>query len=758
MYFNVKTNKEVGSENFKKSKKIIFLNAYSTRTPIDFFGLNYAAKFLDLFKDYFDNEEYSILSVSFKSTIKLKEVFIIYNKINELVKKYDVKGVFCIGEITWKCIFSTGFFERHIGKWIYISFIGCKVTPLYNPEKVFIHFKYNNFNSYKKSFINLKNTIYDKYYTEDVTRHVIENEKEYLNLIDKFTHSEYIVLDIETLGLEVVEDHNTKGLLLIGIMDYYTKDIYIIDGELIYNNKLVFEKICNNKKLILHNAVFDLGYLKKIGLNIVNIYVIDIYLLHNLIDENAVSKSLKYQSCIYTEYGGYELKLDLNRNEILRKNKLLKSEFRYNMFKRDLLIDYLEKDVHVTKLVYKVFEKYLSEDKEGKYINKLYDNITRKLINVIIDIHITGTPLNIKEIERNIPILDLKLEEEKKYLFNTLDIDALSHIQLKESLSKLLNKTVLSTEEKELKKIEDKHPIIPRILNYRKNYTELNTYLKSWNNLHRKSRLHSSYNIVGTVAGRMTSKNPNLQNITRGSFLRNMIEAKKGYKLIDADIKQAEIRWLAHYSNDKLLLDILKDKSLDIHTEITKTIFKIKDDDVNLKKYRYITKTIVFGLIYGRGVKSIGEALNVSMLDADKYIKSIYEKMPNVYLVRKGVEKRVINNEPIISYFGRLRHFPIYTSLEKRDKSKVLRQAFNSLIQGSSADYVSLSLINIHDYIVKNKMRSRIVLTVHDSVMVESPEEEVDVMYNIIGKYLTLKLPNVRVNFECDVNVLKRWE
>ncbi|MDE5591935.1 MAG: DNA polymerase I, partial [Helicobacter sp.] len=281
-------------------------------------------------------------------------------------------------------------------------------------------------------------------------------------------------------------------------------------------------------------------------------------------------------------------------------------------------------------------------------------------------------------------------------------------------------KSGYSTSESVLNSLYNTHPIIPKILEYREAFKLHSTYIDPLIE-HAKSneghRIYTSFMQTGTSTGRLSSKNPNLQNIpvktAQGRRIREGFIAKKDHLLLSLDYSQIELRLLAHFSEDKAMLKAFL-QDADIHLETAKKIF----GESQAHQKRSIAKSINFGLIYGMGPKKLSETLNISFLDAKTYIQNYFESFPTVKDFLKNQEIFILENGYSKTLLGRVRKFD-FKDAQDYQKAAFLREGINAIFQGSAADIIKMAM----NAITKSNLEAQLLLQVHDELIFECPEK-----------------------------------
>ncbi|MGZ8547140.1 MAG: DNA polymerase I [Sulfuricurvum sp.] len=309
-------------------------------------------------------------------------------------------------------------------------------------------------------------------------------------------------------------------------------------------------------------------------------------------------------------------------------------------------------------------------------------------------------------------------------------------------------KTGYSTDEQVLEGLKNEHSVIPMLLQYREYHKLYSTYIEpliALARLDKHSRIYTSFVQTGTATGRLSSKNPNLQNIpvktALGLRIREAFVAPKGKKLIGIDYSQMELRLLAHFTEDKVLVDAFNN-NLDIHTQTAISLF----GEVDAASKRNIAKTVNFGLLYGMGAKKLSDTLGISTKEAKEIIEKYFETFPSV----KGYFSAIVEQAKEMGYvetlLGRRRYFDFATATPML-KAAYERESVNAVFQGSAADLIKLSMNKIDELIRTEGLKARMLLQIHDELIFEVDEnlaEEyasrfVAIMENIMELHIPLK-------------------
>ncbi|WQX68921.1 DNA polymerase I [Helicobacter pylori] len=313
-----------------------------------------------------------------------------------------------------------------------------------------------------------------------------------------------------------------------------------------------------------------------------------------------------------------------------------------------------------------------------------------------------------------------------------------------------------STDEKSLLKILDKHPSIPLILEYRELNKLFNTYTTPLLRLKDKDdKIHTTFIQTGTATGRLSSHSPNLQNIPvrspKGLLIRKgFIASSKEYCLLGVDYSQIELRLLAHFSQDKDLMDAFL-KGRDIHLETSKALF---GGDL-AKEKRSIAKSINFGLVYGMGSKKLSETLNIPLNEAKSYIEAYFKRFPSIKDYLNRMKEEILKTSKAFTLLGRYRVFD-FTGANDYVRGNYLREGVNAIFQGSASDLLKLGMLKVSERF-KNNPSVRLLLQVHDELIFEIEEKNALELQQEIQRILNDEVYPLRVPLETSAFIAKRW-
>ncbi|GAA7121462.1 DNA polymerase I [Helicobacter pylori] len=359
-----------------------------------------------------------------------------------------------------------------------------------------------------------------------------------------------------------------------------------------------------------------------------------------------------------------------------------------------------------------------------------------------------------QEFKKELHVLERQILDLIGVDFNLNSPKQLSEI-LYEKLELPKNKSH-STDEKSLLKILDKHPSIALILEYRELNKLFNTYTTPLLRLKDKDdKIHTTFIQTGTATGRLSSHSPNLQNIpvrsSKGLLIRKgFIASSKEYCLLGVDYSQIELRLLAHFSQDKDLMEAFL-KGRDIHLETSKALF----GEELAKEKRSIAKSINFGLVYGMGSKKMSETLNIPLNEAKSYIEAYFKRFPSIKDYLNRMKEEILKTSKAFTLLGRYRVFD-FTGANDYVKGNYLREGVNAIFQGSASDLLKLGMLKVSERF-KNNPSVRLLLQVHDELIFEIEEKNAPELQQEIQRILNDEVYPLRVPLETSAFMAKRW-
>ncbi|GAA9062956.1 DNA polymerase I [Helicobacter pylori] len=420
-------------------------------------------------------------------------------------------------------------------------------------------------------------------------------------------------------------------------------------------------------------------------------------------------------------------------------------------------LEQLDRELNALKRLCEYFEKGGLEEN----LLSLAREVETPFVKVLIGMEFQGFKIDApyfkhleQEFKNELHVLEHQILDSIGVDFNLNSPKQLSEI-LYEKLELPKNKSH-STDEKSLLKILDKHPSIALILEYRELNKLFNTYTTPLLRLKDKDdKIHTTFIQTGTATGRLSSHSPNLQNIPvrspKGLLIRKgFIASSKEYCLLGVDYSQIELRLLAHFSQDKDLMDAFS-KGRDIHLETSKALF---GEDL-AKEKRSIAKSINFGLVYGMGSKKLSETLNIPLNEAKSYIEAYFKRFPSIKDYLNRMKEEILKTSKAFTLLGRYRVFD-FTGANDYVKGNYLREGVNAIFQGSASDLLKLGMLKVSERF-KNNPSVRLLLQVHDELIFEIEEKNALELQKEIQRILNDEVYPLRVPLETSAFMAKRW-
>lgn len=461
--------------------------------------------------------------------------------------------------------------------------------------------------------------------------------------------------------------------------------------------------------------------------------------------------------------------LDFNMEEYLNGLGIKKQE-QINLFEENADNDEYERYLNTLYcyLIQKLYEK-TTEELEKLEETDLFNNIEMPLVEVLSEMQYEGIQIDKDELEEFGVTLKQNIEEltQEIYTLSGTEFNINSPKQLGEVLFEKLElpvikktKTGYSTDVDVLEKLKKEHPVIEKILEYR-SLTKLNsTYvegLKPYINPV-TGRIHSYFHQTITATGRISSTEPNLQNIpTRielGKQLRRAFKPKEGYLFIDADYSQIELRILAHISNDEHMIEAFNNNE-DIHKQAAASVFKVPINEVT-KEQRTHAKAVNFGIVYGISDFGLGEQIGVSRKKAKEYIDQYLEKYSGIKQFMSDIVEEAKEKGYVETLFKRRRYIPELKSKNFNIRQFGARAAMNTPIQGTAADIMKIAMIDVFNKLKERKLKSKLILQIHDELLIETKEEEKEEVKNILKTSMENAI-KLKVPLRADVSEAYNW-
>jgi DNA polymerase-1 len=578
-----------------------------------------------------------------------------------------------------------------------------------------------------------KRSVFSK---QDVNYKLVETIAEVEVLVAKLLNYNEICIDTETTGLDTLE----AEIVGLSISIKENEAWYVMmptEFELAKALLQEFVPIFTNPEnlIIGQNLKYDLAILQNYGIEI-KARLFDTMIAHYLLQPEQ-KHNLDFLASKYLNYRMIPIE------ELIGE----KGKNQKNMRNVDptIVSDYACEDADITLRLKNIFAPELK--KTG--IENLFYEIEMPLVKVLLEMESNGVSIDSNTIRQHSANLKKELIEIEDRIFELagekfniasprqLGIILFEKLKVINNPKKTKTKQY-STGEEELVKLADKHPIINEILEYRGVNKLINTYVDVLPDLVNKKtgKIHTSFNQTVTSTGRLSSNNPNLQNIPvrdeRGREIRrSFIPSGDLYTFFSADYSQIELRLMAHLSKDKNMLEAFNLYGLDIHTATAAKIFKLDAAEVT-RDMRSKAKTANFGIIYGISAFGLGQRLNISPKEAKELIDSYFETFPGVKTFMDDCIKTAREKEYVETIFGRRRYLPDINSQNAVVRGFAERNAINAPIQGSAADIIKLAMVNILKRFDQENIKSKMILQVHDELNFDVLISELEIVKQLI--------------------------
>lgn len=413
-------------------------------------------------------------------------------------------------------------------------------------------------------------------------------------------------------------------------------------------------------------------------------------------------------------------------------------------------------------------KKAMEEELKATEMLALYQEVEMPLVYTLADMEKEGIAIDAAALKEYGEKLAVRIEELEDKIYGAAgeEFNINSPKQLGVILFEKLElpngkktKTGYSTAADVLEKLAPQHPIVADILEYRQLAKLKSTYADGLANyISEDGRIHTNFNQTITVTGRLSSTEPNLQNIPMrielGRLIRKAFLPKEGYVFMDSDYSQIELRVLAHMSGDEMLIDAYK-QAQDIHRITASQVFKIPFEEVTDLQRRN-AKAVNFGIVYGISSFGLSQDLSITKKEAEAYINSYFETYPKIKLFLDKLVADAKEKGYVTTMFGRRRPVPELSSSNFMQRSFGERVAMNAPIQGTAADIIKIAMIRVHDRLLEENLKSRLIVTVHDELLIEAAEDEIEQVRVILEEGMQ-QAAELQVKLEVDTHTGTNW-
>jgi len=461
-----------------------------------------------------------------------------------------------------------------------------------------------------------------------------------------------------------------------------------------------------------------------------------------------------------------ELLKTYNYPEVYSESEVFGQGAKWHLPEIERIYDYA---IRIAKGIWTI-KPLIEKELEEKKLAELYYNLELPLTFVLAEMEITGMEI---DLDRLIGMKDeftekLSKIEEEIYQFAGVKFNLNSPKQLGEILFDKLQlptmkktKTGYSTDAQTLEKLEPLHPVISKILDYRQLSKLLSTYLEGMLKVLDpiSKKVHTIFNQTITATGRLSSTEPNLQNIPirleEGKKIREIfVPEQAGNYILSADYSQVELRVLAHISRDENLIQAFK-ANLDIHKKTAVDIFNVKEDLVT-PLMRRTAKAVNFGIVYGISDYGLAQNLNISRKEAQQFIERYFSIYQGVKKYMQDIVEKAKKDGYVTTLFNRRRYLPDIMSSNYNIRSFAERTAMNTPIQGTAADIIKFAMVNINNELKNKKLKSKMILQVHDELIFDVEKDELELMLELVPKLME-EAVKLDVPLKVDVAYGSNW-
>ena len=724
--------------------------------------------YVDLFENSFEFDQFQLCSNPSVKRVLKRDVDIEFNPDN-----YD--WVILVGSEPLKFYTKEGSITEYSGR-----IVDDKFLPVINPAM--LAFKPEA----KKTWEESRDNVF-KYLNGEMKQEKLENiygitesADLYVFLTRALEHeNDFVALDSETSALYPRDGH------MLGIsMSYEPEHGAYIDCNCIDEKaeellQLIFDK----KRVVFHNAKFDIALFEyHFGFKFPRFE--DTMLMHYMLDEQPGTHGLKQLTLKHTPYGDYEKPMYQWIEDYRKRTGILKDSFSWDMIPFDIMKDYAAMDAVCTFLLFQKFEAALVKNEK---MYSVYRDILIEGCRFLIDAQDYGVPFNKDRLMKSTALMQKEIDEavEKLYTYPAVkmfedaqgkDFNPNSTVQLRGLLFDFLQLTPTgkktgtganSTDAEVLGKLAEVHEIPKLVLDIRQKVKIKSTYLdKIYPQLDRDSRLRTNFNLHGTTSGRLSSSGKmNMQQIPRDNpIVKGCIKAKEGNKIVAMDLTTAEVYCAAVLANDKALMKVFQDGG-NFHSQIAKLVFNLPGTVEEVTEHysteRQMAKAVTFGIMYGAGPKKISEQVSkdsgkyFSTTEAKEVIDDYFAQFHGLKSWLDKSKQFIQDNGFIYSYFGRKRRLPNVFSEDKGIAAHEVRSGINFLVQSIASDVNLLGAIDSHKEVKERGMRAQIFALVHDSILAEVDEEEVEdyceVVRRNVQKDRGLSIPGTPIGCDFDI-------
>ncbi len=600
--------------------------------------------------------------------------------------------------------------------------------------------------------------------------HIVANAPDLEALLERISGAKSLAFDVETTGLNAM----TAQLVGVSLSMVPGEAYYIPVGHFGWGQveqlpleqppleQLALEQVINRLRApledaglakVAHNAKYDMTVLAEYGVAVNNV-TFDTMVAAYLVGEKSLSLkalafgSLGIEMTPITDLIGTGAK-QLNMSQVDVKQ----------------VADYACADADMTVRLAGLLDAELRQQE----LWQLFSEVEMPLVPVLLRMERNGVALDTdllrqmsRELGEKLRNLEVAIYNHVGHQFNINSPQKLGTVLFQELglATERRGKSQYSTEASVLEELRGAHPVIPLILDYRQLTKLKSTYIDALPGLinHKTGRVHTSFNQTRTTTGRLSSSEPNLQNIpVRGELgrqVRHAFIAAPGCRLMAGDYSQIDLRVLAHLSQDAGLLSAFQ-RGDDIHAATAAQLFGVEASQIT-PDMRRLAKTVNFGVIYGMSDYGLEQATELSREEAGRFITAYFEKYPGVKKYLEQTKEQARKTGYVQTILGRKRHIPEVNSSNRQVREAAERMAINMPVQGTSADIIKVAMINLQRRMDERQLKSKMLLQVHDELVFEVPPEEMDEMGRLVPEVMSTAL-KLSVPLKVDTKMGNNW-
>lgn len=590
--------------------------------------------------------------------------------------------------------------------------------------------------------------------------HLMDTPELRKSLIYYLSQQDEFCFDTETTSVDAVDAE------IVGMSFAYRKgEAYYIPFpanqqealEILQEFKVVFENESIMK--IGQNIKYDLMILQNYGIEVRG-KLYDTMLAHYIIEPEQ-RHGMDYLANVYLNYEPVPIETLIGKKG---KGQLTMREADVEKVK-----EYAAEDADITLQLKNVLQPRLNTSAQQE---KLLADVEMPLVEVLADMEMSGVKVSVDTLHDMSKVLDTDIQEIQSNIYNLAggEFNVASPKQLGEilferlKLDKNAKKTKTgqyATGEDVLSKLESEHEIVRKILDFRELVKLKSTYVDALPALISKKtgRIHTSYNQAVAATGRLSSTNPNLQNIpirtVRGREIRKaFIPRDENFLILSADYSQIELRIMAAFSEDESMLNAFN-QGIDIHATTASKVFKVSLNEVT-SDMRRKAKMVNFGIIYGISAFGLAQRLSIPRGEAKEIIDAYWMEFPKIKIFMDSAINKARETKYVETILGRRRYLRDINSQNLVDRGFAERNAINAPIQGSAADMIKVAMINIHEFLKKERLQSKMILQVHDELVFDAHRNEVEYLKQKVDELMCTAIP-LPVKMETGMGVGNNW-